>query len=438
MATLQELQQLKAELQAGLDKEWQKVVAAEESDALDLEEILASYEKHEADLTDATAELAEATAQEEGTRDRLKQAHARASERTPAPRVRAPRIEVTQPVEDRPFESFGAQLQAVYRAGISGGQVDERLTSLQAQSGMSEGVGSDGGYAVQTDFVSEVFSSAYSTGDILSRVRRLPLSGNSNSMKIPAIDETSRVTGSRWGAVQGYWLSEGSAITSSQPKMRRIDLELHKVAALGYMTDELLADASALESVMTQAFTEELVFTIEDAIINGDGAGKPHGIMNSSALVSVSRKSSGNDIETEDLVGMWARLHSSARQNAVWLINQDAEPDLYVVTLGNQPMWIPAGGLSDAPRAQLMGRDVIENEHCASKGTTGDIILVDLSQYVLIDKGGSQMASSAHVKFAEDEMAFRLMTRVDGQAMWNSAKTPFKGSNTQSPYVVLA
>ena len=36
------------------------------------------------------------------------------------------------------------------------------------------------------------------------------------------------------------------------------------------------------------------------------------------------------------------------------------------------------------------------------------------------------------------ERAFRWMYRVNGRPKWKSALTPFKGSNTQSPYITLA
>ena len=44
-----------------------------------------------------------------------------------------------------------------------------------------------------------------------------------------------------------------------------------------------------------------------------------------------------------------------------------------------------------------------------------------------------------HVAFTTDEMAFRATYRVDGQSVWNTVLTPFKGTgNTQSPFVGIA
>jgi HK97 family phage major capsid protein len=99
---------------------------------------------------------------------------------------------------------------------------------------------------------------------------------------------------------------------------------------------------------------------------------------------------------------------------------------------------MPPGGLSDAPYARLKGRDIIPTEYNAALGTPGDITLVDLSQYMLVDKGGVQMATSMHVAFDTDEMRFRITYRVDGKPMWSKPMTPYKGSTLRSPFVGLA
>jgi hypothetical protein len=80
----------------------------------------------------------------------------------------------------------------------------------------------------------------------------------------------------------------------------------------------------------------------------------------------------------------------------------------------------------------------IATEYNAALGSVGDIALVDLSQYMLVDKGGVQMATSMHVAFDTDEMRFRITYRVDGKPMWSKSLTPFKGSTSRSPFVALA
>ena len=99
---------------------------------------------------------------------------------------------------------------------------------------------------------------------------------------------------------------------------------------------------------------------------------------------------------------------------------------------------MPPGGLSAAPYGTLLGRPVVPVEFASTLGTVGDIMLADPSQIVQIDKGGMQAASSIHVQFVTDETAFRFVYRIDAQDTWNAPLTPFKGSNTLSPYIVLA
>jgi HK97 family phage major capsid protein len=374
----------------------------------------------------------------------------RLEEETEAPHREPTRPDVGEEVQARAqggakrFRSFGEQMQAVIRASQPGGPVDPRLLS-RAVTGMGEGVPSDGGFLVQTDFASELLKRTYETGVLASRCRRISISGNANGIKIPAIDETSRADGSRWGGVKAYWLAEGGSKTETQPHFRQIELSLKKLAGLAYVTDELLQDASALESILMQAFTEEFGFRLDDAIINGVGGGQPLGILGSPALVTQAAEGGqlADTIVIENLVNMWSRCYARSRLNAVWFINQNIEPQLFTmalqVGLGGQAVYMPPGGLSSAPYGSLFGRPVMAIEQASSIGDLGDIILADLSQYVLIDKGGINSASSIHVKFTNDETVFRFVYRVDGQPIWQSVLAPYKGAAvTQSPFVALA
>ena len=147
-------------------------------------------------------------------------------------------------------------------------------------------------------------------------------------------------------------------------------------------------------------------------------------------------------VVSENLIKMWARMWAPSRRNAVWLINQDVEPQLMQLSLpvstGGQLVYMPPGGLSASPYGSIFGRPVLPVEYCQTLGTTGDVILADLSEYYAIEKGGVEAASSIHVRFVYDETVFRFVYRFDGQPSWASALTPFKGTNTLSPFVVLA
>lgn len=344
--------------------------------------------------------------------------------------------------ENQPaFRSFGEQLVAVWQAGTNRG-VDPRLHQVGALSGLGESVDSDGGYLVQPDFSQQIMTRMFEGGQILPRVTRITVGGN--GLEIPGIDETSRASGSRWGGVSVSWKEEGGSPTAGKPKTRLLSLKLKKLIGLVYSSDELVADATAMEGLVNTALQEEMIFKAEDSVINGTGAGQPLGIYNAPCLVTVSKEAgqAADTIVAENILKMYARMPASSIPRSAWLINQDCWPQIFqlhiAVGTGGLPVFVPANGLADAPFGSLLGRPIIPIEYGRTVGDKGDIYFVDLSQYLLIEKGGVQAASSMHVKFIYDEMTYRFTYRLDGAPTWNSALTPYKGSNTQSPFIALA
>ena len=354
-----------------------------------------------------------------------------------APEVKAGFVTEVEDEADRalkgnPFED-GEFFKAVMNAALYPAQIDQRLLPLKA-TGLNEAIPSQGGFLVQQDMANGILQRMYPVGSLIGRIN--PINVQGNGMTFNAIDETSRADGSRYGGIQGYWLNEGGDKTASKPKFNQIELKLKKVAALVYATDELLEDAGALENWITTYVPQELRFKVEDAVMNGDGVGKPFGVLNSTALVSATR-TNASAIAAADVANMWARRWVGV-SDYVWLCNPDIQPQLQVMTLGQIPVYQPPGFLADAPHGRMLGRPVIETEYNPTLGTLGDLLLFSPSQYAMIQKGGVQSASSIHVQFTTDETAFRFVFRVDGQPYWQAALTPFKGSNTVSPYVALA
>lgn len=324
------------------------------------------------------------------------------------------------------------------RAACMGHGMDPRLQAAATGAGTQSD--SNLGFAVPDEVAPGIEREMYEVGDLLSRVDARSISGNSITFNI--FDETSRADGSRGGGVLGYWVDEGAAPTLSNMKLSRMEMKLRKVGALAAMTDELLSDAQALGGELQVSMRDELIFQVENKIYRGQGAGAPQGFLNAPCLVTVAKETNqaAGTINTTNLSKMWARMPARSKRNAVWLINVDCEPQLdelaqAIGTGGTAPRFVT---YSDEGVLRIKGRPVIPVEYAETCGTVGDIALVDLRKYRLIRKGGVEQASSMHVYFAQGEMAFRAFYRVDGQAVPRAAITPFKGSNTLSPFVVLA
>lgn len=340
------------------------------------------------------------------------------------------------------FKTLGEQLGAVANASIPGRQTDARL--YNAATGLGTTVPSDGGFLVQQDFSDELLGAMFDTGKLATLCNRIQISGNSNGIKLPMIDETSRVSGSRLGSVVSYYVAEAGTITASKPKFRMLELDLKKLTGLCYATDELLADSRVLEAVIKQSFASEFGFRVDDGIINGSGAGMPLGILNGGGLVTVNKEGgqAASTVVLENVIKMWARLLPGSQEKAVWLCNTNVLPQLYQMSLavgtGGAPVFLPGGGVSDEPYASLFGRPLIPIEQCQTLGTAGDLILGNFEDgYVLAEKGGIKTDMSIHVQFLADESVFRFIYRWDGSPTLASSITPYKGSDELGHFVAL-
>ena len=355
-------------------------------------------------------------------------------------------------VQDDPkrgFRSMGDFASLVSKASTPGKFVaDERIRILAAATGDNQTQDSEGGFLVPPSFATTIWDGMnVAPNNLMDMCDRYTVDGE--SLTFPANAETSRATGSRYGGVQGYWISEAQQITSSRPRFRTVKVEPQQVAALIYCTDKLLRNSPvALDQYVNRAATSELLFLMNDSIINGTGAGQPKGILagtagTTSCRVKITKEvgQAAATIVKQNIDKMYARLHPNSLPNSVWFVNIDTLPQLQqlsaVVGVGGVPVYLPAGGIMNAPNAMLYGRPVIPIEFAATCGTEGDIIFADMKSYLLGVRGGIETAMSMHLRFDYAESCFRFIAEVDGQPWLASPITPFKGSNTLSPFVTV-
>lgn len=338
------------------------------------------------------------------------------------------------------FANFGEFALAVHGGARNPGQVDQRLVNAASTFG-SESVGADGGWAVPPEFRRSLWTKVMDDENLLTRCDRLET--GSNSLVVPK-DETTPWQSS--GGIQVYWEGEGHQAATSKPLITPETMRLNKLMALVPITDELLADGPGLESWLRAKAPSKMKAKVNTGIVRGTGVGQPQGILNSPSLITVS-KVSGQTADTllhANISAMWNRLYAPCRRNAVWLINQDVEPQFDVMEFlpGSDvpiPVYMPPGGLSDRPYGTLKGRPVLPIQPCSTLGDKGDIILVDLQQYAALTKAGQDIQTdvSMHLWFDQGLQAFRFMFRVTGQPWWNTPITPENGTNTLSWAVTL-
>ncbi len=345
------------------------------------------------------------------------------------------------------FGNLAEQLRAVKNAAVNG-KVDDKLARLNNQVynaalGANESLPEEGGYVVQSDFATNMMDSAISAGQILSKVDKYEISGSSNRVEFTEIDETSAAS-TVYGGVQVYWASEAAAVTATKPKLKDVEIKLQKLMGIAYATYELDQDSNFTSQLYTKAFTLAIQRELENTIVSGNGAGKPLGFLKSGALVSAAIETSqtiaNGAVVWNNIVKMYNRALNSDDSNYVWLIHPDVSALLdflsFPVGTGGVPVYLPASIPGSV--ATMKGHSIIQSDQCSAVGTIGDINYVDLSQYMLITKGGVQADSSMHVQFLTAENCFRFIFRANGQPKKNKALTIKNSSNTRSSFVTLA
>lgn len=366
----------------------------------------------------------------------------------------------TVPEDRNSFETTGDFLTAVRLAATPGAEYDDRLKYVgpshlrrvkgtsgiheRAASGQNVAIATEGGFLTQQQMLDTFFMHTYENAVVADACAKVSIGDAFNGIRLNGLDESDRADGSRWGGVRAYWAAEAATATATKLKFHQIKMDLEKLLAFVYATDENLQDAQQLEGIINTVVPKEIAFQLDQAIISGSGAGQPSGVLGAKATVSVAKEGgqAAKTVVYENIVKMRARLKSSMRPGARWYINQDIEPELhtmaFVVGAGGVPVYLPANGVSGKPFDTLYGMDVVPIEHCPTLGTVGDIILFQPNQYLLIDKGGIRNAASMHVRFLYDEKIFRFTMRVNGQLLWHKALTPKNSTNTVSPVITLA
>lgn len=356
---------------------------------------------------------------------------------TPAP---TPRVEGGETRQDpncgfADIAEFGRAVMVA--SGGPNRSEDPRLAAMYdvqgAPTNFHRETSSDDGYQVPPAMRDIIMELVFESDELINRVDSEPT--NSNSVELIADESTP------WGStgIQAYWGSEGSQFTPSRLDTDGRQVKLHKLHAFVTATEELLEDAPRLGDRLSRGAARAINWKANDALFYGTGAGQPLGFANASSLVTQAKETSqtADTVNAANVSKMFSRLLSGSIGRAEWHVNSDVLPQLFTMTIGDQPVWMP--NFREAPGGVLLGRPVYPNEHCKTLGDAGDIVLLDPMGYYLARKeGGVKFGSSIHLYFDYDVQAFKWTFRLGGQPHLSAAVSPANGSSTKSHFVNLA
>ncbi len=312
---------------------------------------------------------------------------------------------------------------------------------FQQKAAMGESSGVAGGYTVPPQFAEQI--QALMAEDTFIRPRAFVQPMTSATMQVPYLDITTAQaagTSAFFGGMQAVWTAEAQTRTEAEPQFKQLELRAWELSAYSVASNVLVQDSAVgLERFLFQLFAKVIGWTEEYAFLQGNGVGKPLGMLNANATIAVTRATSGK-ISYADVATVISRLLPSSLNRAIWVVHPYGLLDLIQLRdASNRVVWVDAlGGAQKGVPGYLFGRPVFISEKVPAYGTRGDLSLLDPSLYLVGDRMTLEVAASEHVNFLKNQMTWRVIERVDGQPWLDKAITLADGSNTVSPFVTIA
>lgn len=309
----------------------------------------------------------------------------------------------------------------------------EGKTAMNTQSG------TQGGYSVPAEFLPRLMQVASENSVVRPRATIIPMS--SRSAHVPVLDQTSTPSAGEtafFGGLSARWTEEAQSITETEPTFKQIEMVAHELSGYSKVSNALLADnAVGLEALLVNLFGRAIGWFEDYAFLRGNGVGKPIGVLNANALISVTR-SGASAFALADAAGMLARLLPGwDPSNTVWAINPTVLAKLFQMT-DTEGHVVFINNAREKPVMVLFGIPVAVTEKLPALNTVGDVMLLDLRHYLIGDRQQVEIAFSEHVAFLNNQGVWRFVSRVDGQPWVRSVVTLSGSSTTLSPFVALA
>jgi HK97 family phage major capsid protein len=180
-----------------------------------------------------------------------------------------------------------------------------------------------------------------------------------------------------------------------------MELKAWELSGYSVSSNVLLQDSAiGLEKFLMTLFGKAIAWFEEYAFLQGNGVGKPQGMLGSGATISYTR-AVGNQVGFSDVAGMWSKLMPASWGSAIWTFSPSVVPQLLQLKDGSsRAIFISIDqGITQKPNWSLLGRPAFPTEKVPALGTKGDLMLLDPSLYIIGDRMSVEIAASEHVNF---------------------------------------
>lgn len=286
-----------------------------------------------------------------------------------------------------------------------------RTNFRQVTNTLQEGVSADGGYLVPAEWDSQLVK-ILQEENVMRRLSKVISTSGEHKINIQATRATA------------YWVAEGAPIPQSNMTFAQKSLDAHKIAVNSAVSNELLFDnAYNLEAEIIEDFGKGLGGAEEDAFLNGDGNGKPTGLLTSALADSdCVTTTAGASISADDIINLVYKLKRPYRAKAAFLMNDSTLAAIRKLKDTTQNfLWQPS--LIQGEPERLAGYPVYTSA-AFPNAVSGNAAIAfgDFYQAYCIGDRGTRWFKRLDEKFADVfSTGFMMVERVDGLLVTNEA-----------------
>lgn len=213
------------------------------------------------------------------------------------------------------------------------------------------------------------------------------------------------------------WIDEEGPYEESDDTFSQVTIGSHKLGTAIKISEELLRDSVFdLEDYISREFARRIGAREEESFFNGDGNGKPLGVLAETGGAEVGvTAASATAITADELMDLFHSLKAPYRNKAVWVMN-DATIKAIRKLKDNNGQYLWQNSLTaDAPHT-LLGRPVYTSAYMpAIEAGAKTIAFGDFNYYWIADRQGRSFKRLNELYATTGQIGFLGSQRVDGK-----------------------
>lgn len=320
----------------------------------------------------------------------------------------------------RASKEYNEAFWAAFRNGFQGMTAEQHaLLTHKDVRALSVGTATAGGYTVPDEFERQLIMGLENQN--VMRGLATVITTSSGTLEIPVVS----------GHGTASWLAEAAAFTPSDETFGQKTLSAYKAGTIILVSEELLNDSAFnLEQYIVNEFARRIGRLEEAAFVNGDGTGKPTGVIQGATLGKTGATGQTTSVTSDDLIDTFHALGRPYRQNATWMMaDGTAKAIRKLKDADNQYIWQP--GLQAGQPDRLLGRPVaISDDVPAMAASAKSILFGDYRYYWIADRQGRVFQRLNELYAANGQVGFRVYQRVDGKLILPEAVVYYQNSAT--------